>query len=460
MKQPRIKAFLGDRAFYQAAMIIMIPVVLQHLTTAVFNFIDSAMLAHVDALSMSAVAVANKPLYIYNGLFSGFTGAAGLLLSQYHGAGKLEVCQRIFSVEMLLALGFSLAFALALFLFPEQIMRVFLKDSYTISIGVSYLRLSVWAYLPTAFSLVCLFSLRAMGVNFLPMLVGLLTIACNLLLEWILIFGRFGMPRMGVRGAALATLLARTIEMCIYAAVLLAHKTPFRLSVAPALRIGKPLMRRYLRKALPLTLNESLWSLGQVLYFWAYARINESALPAFNVADQISTLSFVLIQGLSGAVAVMVGRKLGANEFTLAKQNAKRLYGLGIMLSAASMGVALALSQAVTLIFPTMTPSQISLARHLVRMLLCFFPINTAYIVSFLLLLAGGDTKHASLLDSVYIWLLPAPASLAIALLLPGRIGLFQAVLIVQFLSCLKLIWALKIIKRGTWLNNLTGGHE
>lgn len=459
MKHPRISAYLGDRTFYRAAMAVMIPVMLHQMASAMFSFFDSAMLSRVGELSMSAAATASRPLQIYNALFSGFTGAAALLIAQYHGAEKHEVCQSIFSTELLWGLCFSLAYTLLIFSFPEGVMRLFVKDPDTVSVGASYLRICVLSYLPAGFSVLCLLSLRAVGITFLPMLVSLAGILANLLLSWALILGKLGLPAMGISGAALAMLIARLLEMGAYALLLIRKKTPFSLTLVPALRIGKPLLRGYLRKALPLILNEGLWALGQVVLFWAYVRISEPSLPAVNIAEQISALSFTFIQGLGAAVSVLVGRQLGAGRFSLAKQNAKRLMALSVMLSLLSIGAAFLLTEAIPLIFPAVTAERALLARKLSHMLLCFFPLSALYASCYLLLIAGGDTRRVTLLDSGYVWAVLVPVAVLLTLLLPpGQSSLFAAMLAVQVLVAPKLFLALRIINRGAWLQNLT--HE
>ncbi len=455
-KHPRVAGYVGDRAFYKCALVVMIPVVLQQLVNALFNFVDNVMVASIDELSMSAVTVANKPAMIYYGLFFGFTGAASLLLSQYYGAKKVEVCQRIFSVEMLIGLGISSAFAMVMGLCSEWIMGLFIQDAYTISVGVEYLRLAAWAFLPAAVSSVCIFSLRALGINLLPMVVSILAIASNAFFNWVFIFGKFGFPVMGVRGAALGTLLGRLLEMTIYIAVLLSRKTPYSLRLTQAFRIGKPLMRDYLRKALPLTINEVLWSSGLLIFFKVYARINETALPALNVADQVFNIAFVLFMGMSSAVSVMVGKQLGAGEFAQAKQSAKRLYGLGLMITLVCVCVALGVAQLVGDLFPKLSPQQIPLAKQLIWLLAIFFPFGALYGLSFFLLRAGGDTRNAMLLDSGYMWVLPVPAALIMGFFLADKIDIRLAMFIVQVLMNLKIVWALRIVKRGTWLRNLT----
>ena len=460
MKQARLAPFFGDGFFYRAALAVMIPVMLQQFVSTASSFIDSVMLAGIDEFAMSAVAVAGKPTMFFNALILGFTSAASLLISQYHGAGNFPVCQRIFSVQILLGFVLALPFAALLFLFPAPFMRLFVQDAYTVETGVLYLRIAVFAYLPMSFSLVCLFSLRSIGVTLLPMLVSFLTIGLNVLLEWLLIFGMMGLPRLGVGGAALGLLLSRTFEMSVYALVLLYKKTEFHLRIAPAFRLGRQILLDFIRKGLPLIVNEVLWSIGQIVIFWSYARVGEALLPSINITDQVMAVSIVPIHAVSAAIAIFVGRELGANRFREARQGAKRLYGLNVMLSVVSAGIALLLACAVPAMFPLLPAEHLELTKRLVRLVLFFFPFTSLFMVSYLLLRAGGDTKHMVLLDSVFLWLMPVPAALVIGLLLPDRIGLFDTVLIIQALQCLRTFVALWIVERGTWLQNLTRGNE
>ena len=211
-----LRTFLGSRSFYKSALAVMIPVAIQQLINTLFNVADTVMVGSLGGLSMSAVAVANKPGLIYNGFFFGMTGAGGLLLSQYYGAGEKDQCQSIFSLELLLGLCSSVGFCLLLALKPYWIMTLFVKDETTIQLGVSYLKTISISYIPVAVSSTCIFSMRALGYNKMPMRVSLATILCNVILNYLFIFGKLGLPAMGVQGAALGTLLSRMMEMCIY----------------------------------------------------------------------------------------------------------------------------------------------------------------------------------------------------------------------------------------------------
>lgn len=456
----RLRAYIGDRTFYRSALAVMIPVTLQQLINSMFNLVDNIMVARIDAITMSAVTVANKPFMVYISVFFGFTGAAGLLLSQYYGAGKPEVCQRIFSVEMLFGLLFSLLYAMLLLLFPAAIMRIFVTDATTIDIGVSYLRIVAYSYIPAAFSSVCIFSLRALGLNFLPMVVSIFSIASNAFLNWIFIFGRLGAPRMGAEGAALGTLLSRCLELLIYVYVLVSGKTLFSLRLSAARRIGKPLLKDYVERALPLTLNELMWSGGILAFFWAYARINEGAIASLNVAEQIFNLAWVLFMGVSAAISVMVGKCLGANQFSEARSNAKKLLFMGLCISLLCSLTTLACSFGIHVIFNTLDAGQLAMSRHLLYINALIYPFNAVCAICFFLLRAGGDTRSAMMMDGGYMWVVAVPVALLMATFLKGKIDVRLAFLIVQVVQNAKVVFALNLVKKGHWLRNLTSIPE
>ena len=170
------------------------------------------------AWPMSAVTVANRPYTIFFGVFFGMTGAAGLLISQYYGARDFKTCRALFALQVVIGLAASLCVGLWLALWPESVMRIFVSDPRTISLGMEYLGVIWLSYLPLAVSNVCIFSLRSIGENRMSMLVSLAAMGVNALCNYALIFGHFGLPAMGVAGAALGTLIARTVEMLFYPA--------------------------------------------------------------------------------------------------------------------------------------------------------------------------------------------------------------------------------------------------
>ena len=199
------------------------------------------------------------------------------------------------------------------------------------------------------------------------------------------------------------------------------------------------MVRAFAVKAVPLILNEILWNVGMNVYFWSYARLDETALPAVTIGEQISTIAAVLAMGTSSAVSVLIGAELGAGRLSQAKANCKKLLTLVVAIGLVCVALCLGLGAILPNAFGV-EPRLRDLAARIATVMGVFSPFNFLYGFCFYWVRAGGDTRSAMLLDSGYMWLVPVPASLLMALLLPGRIDIAAAVLVVQVLMNLKVI--------------------
>jgi Na+-driven multidrug efflux pump len=211
----------------------------------------------------------------------------------------------------------------------------------------------------------------------------------------------------------------------------------------------------FARRTWPLVFNEVLWSTGVSIYFWAYSRLSEASLPALTIAEQISALASVMATGTASAVAVLIGTELGANRLAQAKANAKKLvalvFGIGLVCACICTGLAFVMPHAFTI-----TPQLKALATKLAIILGVFSPLGFVYGFCFCCMRAGGDTRNAMLLDSGYLWMLPVPAAILMGLFLPGKMGLFPAVIVIQILANAKVLWGLYVVKKGRWVRNIT----
>jgi len=451
------KSFLGSRKFYAGALRVMIPVTIQQLINTLFNMVDNLMVGSLDVngLAMSAVTVANKPYTVFWGFFFGMSGAAGLMISQYFGARDHRTCQGLFVLQALIGSVAALLVGLALALFPEAIMRIFVTDPHTIELGVSYLSIIWLSYIPTAISNIFVYSNRAIGQNKVSMLVSMLAMGVNALCNYVLIFGKLGLPALGVKGAAIGTLIARVVEMSIYLVMLAKRRTLFSLDVTALLHLKKEQVQTFISRSIPLILNEMLWTLGTNIYFWSYARINEPGLPAITIGEQITMVAYAMAMGTASAVAVLIGAELGADRLEEAKANCKKLLTLVVAIGLVCVVVCCAFGLLLPNLF-RVTPQLRSMAMRITLIMGVFAPFNFVYSFCFFCLRAGGDTKNAMLLDSGYMWVAPVPAALLMAFLLPGRIPIYWAVLVVQFLMNAKVVLALMALKKGKWVRNIT----
>ncbi len=452
-----IKPFLGTRDFYKSALTVMIPVIIQQFVNFLFNAIDSLMVGRldVDGLAMSAVAVANKPYDIFCGIMFGMTGAAGLMISQYYGANDRKTCQGLFSMQTVIAVGTALIFFAALKTLPDAIMKIFVSDTRTIELGRSYMSVVAYSYFPMAVSTVCINSMRSIGKNKLSMFVGAATMGLNICLNYMLIFGKLGFEPMGVVGAAWGTLVSRLCEMCLYIYLLLRERMYFSADLTAFTALPSAVSKSFGLKALPLIFNEILWNLGTSAYFWCYSSLNEAAIPAITIAEQCQMLSAVLSMGSASAVAVLIGTELGAGRLAEAKANSKKLITLVLVISLLSSLACFILGLTLPSAY-SVSGELRSLATRVALIISLTMPLRFVYAYCFFCLRAGGDTREAMLLDSGYMWALPVPISLLMGIFLPGRITIELAALIINLLMHSKVFWALKVLKRGKWLRNLT----
>lgn len=455
--QAIIKPYIGNRKFYSSALKVMIPVVIQQLINTLFNMVDNLMVGSLDinGLAMSAVTVANKPYTVFWGFFFGMSGAAGLMISQYFGAKDNRTCQGLLVLQMIIGSVAALTVGLALALFPEQIMRIFVTDPRTIELGMDYLKIIWISYIPTAISNIFVYSNRAIGQNKVSMLVSMLAMGVNALCNFVLIFGKLGFPALGVTGAAIGTLIARVVEMTIYLVMLAKKKTIFSLDLSAVFHLKKQQISTFISRSIPLIINEMLWTLGTNLYFWSYARINEPGLPAITIGEQITMIAYAMAMGTASAVAVLIGAELGADRLEEAKANCKKLLALVVAIGLVCVVVCCAFGLMLPNLFGV-TPELRAMAMRIVLIMGGFAPFNFVYSFCFFCLRAGGDTRNAMLLDSGYMWIAPVPAALLMAIFLPGRISIVLAVFVVQFLMNAKVVLALMALKKGKWVKNIT----
>lgn len=288
------------------------------------------------------------------------------------------------------------------------------------------------------------------------MLVSLMTMALNALFNYAFIFGKLGSPAMGVRGAALGTLAARLCEMGFYLVMLARRSTPFCLDMKGFSRLERSVTRSFALKAVPLISNEILWTCGLSVFFWSYARLNEAALPAITIGEQCNQIASVMAMGTSSAVSVLIGAELGANRLRQAKANCKKLLTLVLGISLCCVTVCCLLAFTLPNAFG-ITPALRAMATRICLIMGLLAPMNFVYGFCFYCMRAGGDTKSAMLLDSGYMWLVPVPVSVLLALTRPGGLGVEAAVFVVQFLMNVKVILALAVLRRGRWVRNITG---
>lgn len=448
-----MKKFIGDKAFYITTISIALPIMAQQFVASFVNLIDNVMIGSVGSLALTSVTVANRIYLIFNSTMFGLCGAAGIFIAQYYGAKDFKKCQKILNINLVCGFVISFLFMLALFLFPQNLLELFTQNPDVIYESLQYIQYVIWAYLPYALSYSIMMALRAIGINKIQLVIGMIGVFTNTLLNYILIFGHFGFPTLGVQGAAIATAIARTLEMLIYLGILMKKKYLFHLSLEELLHLDVSLIQSMIKKAIPLTMNEILFSLGLAVIFISYMRCDESLISAISVVDTVIQIAYIIFGGLSSAISILIGNRLGANQIVEAKINAYRLLAFGVMVAIV-----------IGIIFILFAPKIASLYNVedqikqtiviLLRMKSMLLPIYVYNVSIFFILRAGGDTFSTMLMDSGFLWCGGILISTVLSVFFSLPLVLLYA--IVEGFDIVKLFVSTYFFKKGRWAKNIT----
>lgn len=448
-----MRKYIGNKAFYKATIAIALPIMAQQFVASFVNLIDNIMIGSVGSIALTSVTVANRIYLIFNSTLFGICGAAGIFIAQYYGANDKEKCQKILNINLTCGIVIATLFMLALIFIPGQLMGIFTSNPQVIEECLKYIQFALLTYIPFAVSYSVMMALRAVGINKIQLVIGTIGVAINTFLNYILIFGHFGMPSLGIQGAAIATAIARFIEMMIYLVILLRKKHFFHFSIKELIYLDFSLIRSMVRKAIPLTVNEILFSLGLSMIFLSYMRCDESLISAISVVDTVMQIAFIIFGGLSSAVSILIGNKLGANEIEEAKSNAYKLLAFGVMIAITITAILYSVAPMIARMYNVEDNIKETIVT-LLRIKSFLLPVFVYNVCIFFTLRAGGDTFSTMIMDSGFLWCVGVLVSTVLSMYFD--IPLVLLYVIVESCDILKLFVAAYFFKKGNWAKNMT----
>lgn len=445
--------FFGNKAFYAAVFAVAIPLMLQSLITSSVNLVDNLMVGQLGDSVIGAVASVNRFYMIANFGTNGIVAAAAIFLAQYFGAGNTGKMKEAFRFSLLSALMIIAPFFLLGVFKPELILAFFTNDVALIDIGVEYLSIVAFSFIPAAISIALYNSMRSVGETKLPLYTSVFAVVTNAVLNYILIFGKFGAPQLGVSGAAIATLIARTLEMIVMIVLTKINQFDYRTKLRDLFKIERNLAKAIMLKGLPLALNEVLWAGGMATLLKIYGTRGVVVLSGYSIATTASDLFFSLFSGMAIATTVLISQKLGANELDEARDNGYKLIGTSFMM-AMVMGLLMFMSAfIVPNLFSVSLETKI-FARNILIIMSCFFWIYMTTAQMYFILRAGGDTKSTLIMDAIYMWMVNIPLLAVLAYATP--VSIYVIYIIGQCTDIVKLILAYSLTKKERWVKNLT----
>ena len=459
------RTFVGDRAFYKTVLAIAVPVIIQNSVSNVVNLLDNVMVGQVGTAEMSGVAIANQLLFVFNlCIFGGLSGPS-IFGAQYFGAGDLEGLRNAFRIKLWISATILLASLVVFLGWGDPLIQTFLTGEGDASSaaamfasGREYLLFMLLGLVPFALSQCYSGTLRETGEAMQPMLASIVAVLANLVGNWILIYGHFGFPAMGVRGAAIATVLSRFVELgIILYAVWRKPAFAFLRGAYRSLRVPAPLFKAVMRKGMPLLVNEALWSMGMATLMQVYSVRGLMVLAGLNIASNITKLFNAVFISLGSAVAVIVGQALGANDMQKARGDAWKLMAFSAA-SCLGIGALLAaLSPVLPRIYPA--PEEVhALATVFILTSACLMPVNAITHCTYFTLRSGGSTLITFLFDSAFTWVVNIP--FALFLVYGTGLPIMALYPICQLTDALKCAVGLYLVKRGVWIRNIVSGSE
>lgn len=448
-----IKYLFNDKTFYKTMIAIAVPITLQNLISSSLNMVDTMMIGRLGETQIAAVGLANQVFFLFALLLFGINSGASIFIAQFWGKRDVTNIRRVMGISLVLGGAISTVFAALAFFFPEFIISIYSKDIEVISLGSSYLRIVSVSYIITAISFAYSFACRSIGEAKLPMVVSAISLGCNTILNYLLIFGNFGFPALGIRGAAIATLISRGLELVLITSAIYSKRDVLAAKLSEMLDITLEFAMKIMKTTLPVILNEGCWALGTTMYTIAYARIGTDAIASVQITNTIQSIFFVVFLGMGNSSAVMIGNQIGANDQESAIDYAKKFLTLGVM-SSVFMGVLLVIvSPLILSIFELSQVAYDNSIKILIVLAMYMAPktFNVINIVG--IFRSGGDTKFSLFLEMTSIWLIGVPLAFMGALV--WQLPVYWVVALVSMEEIVKAFISLPRILSKKWVRNV-----
>lgn len=457
-----MRRFFGDRAFYRKVFAIMLPILIQNVITNGVSLLDNIMVGRLGTEPMSGVAIVNQLMFVFNLCIFGGISGAGIFTTQFYGSGDEAGIRHTVRMKLYIVMVSVIVFFTVFLLFGERLVELFLHEgeenlnlALTLNYGMEYLAWMLASMLPFAISQVYASTLRETGETFVPMISGIIAIVVNLGLNYVFIFGKLGMPAMGVAGAAIGTITAKVVECAIV--VLWTHLHTARFTYAKGLFASAKVPRKLLKsisvKGLPLLLNEMLWASGMTMLNQCYSVRGLEVVSAVNISSTVSNLFFCSFFAMGATVSIIIGQLLGAEKFEQAVDEDRKLITLSVLLCSA-VGVIMALvAPFIPQIYNT-TDSVKLLACDLLLVSSAMMPVDAFTNASYFTLRSGGKTFITFLFDSGFVWCVCVTTALVLSRL--TNISIIPMFIIIRALDIIKCVIGYILIKKRKWVNNLT----
>lgn len=450
--------FTRDPVFYRTFFPLMFVIVLQQLAALAVNMADNLMLGRYSELSLSGATLVNQLQFTLQQIAAGIGMGIVVLASQYWGQRRTEPIKKIISIGVKFGFVVGLIFFAAAQLIPTQLLSLFTNDQAVVAEGARYLRVICWTYLIFAVSNSLMYSLQSVETAAIGTVMSVSTIIINVALNSCLIYGNFGAPELGVVGAAVATLVSRTVELLIIVGYVLLTDKKLRMKLTDLLRFDFTYLKDYVKVALPIAVSGMLWGVAQAAQTAVLGHISAAVIAANSIAVVVFQIFAVFGMACANASSVVIGKTVGRGDLHLVKPYSKTIQAILLIIGVVFGGLMFLLKEAIVG-FYTVSEETKALALSFLTVLSvaivgsCYeYPVEGGVIAG------GGDTKYTAVVDNLFMWLFTIPSAY-----LSAFVFRFPPVVTFCFLKAdqlLKCIPNAIVCNRYRWVRTLTRDDE
>ena len=443
-----------DRSFYRSLVFLAVPVALQNLLTFSVSFADNLMIGSLGDAALSGVFMGNQMQTVLQMVSGGIDGAIMVLSAQYWGRKDTVSIKRIVATGLRFALAFGVLLMAIGLLFPEQVIRIFATDNTVVEAGTQYLRIVCVSYMFVGVTLALISAMRSVEVARIGMLVSLVSLFVNVGLNYVLIFGKLGLPAMGIRGAAAATVISRFVEMNVMIFYVAKVDKKLRLRFADLFVSDPGLRHDFVANGLPIMGGNIVWSVNMMASSAILGRFPASVTTAVSVANTMNALAFVTINGMSAAVGIITGKTVGAGRTELMKEYARTVQIIFLGVGFLTGGTVFLLRYPFVGLYSGISAEAVMRSLQFITVLSVTM-IGTCYQAACLagLVRAGGDVSFVFKMDTIFVFLVVLPSAMLAAHLGAPPWAVWACLKSDQILKCFVAVFK---INSFNWMKNLT----
>lgn len=455
------ECLIGEPRFYRKVAMVVLPMIIQNTLSNVVNLLDNIMVGQVGTLAMSAVAIVNQLMFVFMLCVWGALAGAGIFGTQFFGKRDYDGVRITMRLKFIVALVISVSAIVVFWVAGDFLIKKYIAEGtsaaeaeQTLKLARNYLDIMLIGLIPFGITQVYSGTIRESGKTTLPMVASMTAMIINFIFNFTLIFGHFGFPKLGVAGAAIATVISRFVEagIVVIRGHLCRERYPFLSGVYRNFVIPRNMIWPIMSKSMPLLANEFMWALGQAILLQSYSIRGIQVIAAMTISNTIAQIFNEVFISLGNSTSIVVGQELGAEHYVRARIYAWRMAALSVT-SCFVMGALLFMvSPVIPQIYNT-EPEIRNLAKEFIRVVAVVMPINAFANVAYFTLRSGGKTLVTFLFDSCFTWVVSVPVSRILAGYTTMDVA--NVFFCVCALELLKSSIGFILVKKGVWVRNI-----